>query len=92
VILRLDLGTAPPAIALLDAEDFGSFKAQVVLGSHIWIAPDTLELLGPREREWKEHLDAMIAYAREHDWTDESGRVRVHIELVDRRDAQADEA
>jgi hypothetical protein len=92
VILRIDLGTAPPAIALLDAEDFGSFAAQVVLSSHTWIGPDTLELLGPQEPEWKQRLDAMIDYAREHGWTDENGLIRAHVELVDRREAQAEGA
>jgi hypothetical protein len=87
VVLRIDLATAPPELTLVEPEDLKSFKTEVVLGSHTWIAPETLESLGPQDAEWQEQLGATIAYAREHGWTDERGQVRAHVELVDERGA-----
>ena len=49
MILRLDLGTAPPQMTLLESEDLKTFKAEVTVGSHLFVHPDELERLGPGE-------------------------------------------
>jgi hypothetical protein len=85
MILRIDLGTAPPELTLVDGDDFKSFKAEVVLGPHTWVAPEALERLGPPDEEWKEGLQAMMDFAAPNGWTDERGRVRAHVDLVDVR-------
>jgi hypothetical protein len=51
-----------------------------VLGTHTWVAPATLERLGPDDPEWRRGLAGMLVYAAEHGWTDERGQVRVHLE------------
>ena len=83
MILQIDVSTAPPQTRLLESEDLKSFKAEVTVGSHLWVAPTELERLGPADAEWKQGLEAMIAFAAEHGWTDDEGRVRAHVELVE---------
>lgn len=83
MLLRIDIRQAPPDVRLLEQEDFGSFKAVVVLGSHTWVAPRTLQELCPgADATWQARLEGMVAYAQQQGWTDESGRIRAHVELA----------
>jgi hypothetical protein len=83
MILRIDVGSAPPLLTLLESDDLKAFKAEVTVGSHLWVAPEQLERLGPASAEWKRGLEAMVAFAAEHGWTDDEGRVRAHVEMVE---------
>ncbi|MBS1895312.1 MAG: hypothetical protein JST59_28765 [Actinobacteria bacterium] len=89
MILRIDCKLTPPRVDLLEADDLTSFKTIVVVGRHSWVAPATLEALGPStDPAWRKGLSSMVEFAAEHGWTDERGRVRSHVELVEERPAE----
>lgn len=86
MILQIDVRMTPPTVKLLEADDFGSLKTVVVVGSDNWASPESLvELGGEEDPSWRDRFEAMVAAAREHGWTDERGWVRSHVELVDER-------
>lgn len=93
MIMRLDARSIPPTLELLEADDFDSLKTVVVVGSHNWVSPETLEELGTdADQAWCDQLAGMIAFAARHGWTDEHGRVRSHVELFDDRAPPADDS
>ncbi len=50
-------------------------------GEHAWLEADAVKsLAGDVGEQWHTDFDNMISYARSKGWTDESGRVRAHIE------------
>ena len=83
MLIRIDAGQIPPAVELLDADDFESFKAVIAVPAHTWVAPSVLVELSPDfDTAWLEQLEKMVAFARDHGWTDEGGRIRAHLELI----------
>ena len=80
--IEIDLGVVPPATALLEPDDFTSFKIVVREAEHARVPVECLEqLAGERagDPEWRRGLEKMLEYARQHGWLDEDG-VRAHIE------------
>jgi hypothetical protein len=50
---------------------------------HIFLDYDALPRLAGSEAHagsWQERYDGMVAYAREHGWTDSDGAIRAHVE------------
>ncbi|MFL0289084.1 hypothetical protein ACJH6J_29860 [Mycobacterium sp. SMC-18] len=82
--LRIDLAQVPPAVQLLEPDDFSGFKVTVDVPEHAWVAPGTLAALAGREQddEWKHQLAAMVDFASSRGWIDDTGRVRAHIDIV----------
>ena len=81
MIVDVDLSVVPPAVTLLEAEDFKAFKI-VARGDHGRVDRDTLiALAGARATDpaWVEQLDGMLAYAASKGWTDAAG-TRAHVE------------
>ncbi|MCV7356647.1 hypothetical protein [Mycolicibacterium fluoranthenivorans] len=80
--LRVDTRTTPPDVQVCEPEDFTAFKVVVVTAAHSWVDPADLSELAGRggDAEWQQKLAAMIDFARSKGWTDESGRIRAHIE------------
>jgi hypothetical protein len=68
---------------LRGADDFAAFKVVASRPSHVWISPAEIERLAgdwAADPSWREGLERMLAYAREHGWVDERGAVRAHVE------------
>jgi hypothetical protein len=36
-----------------------------------------------QDREWLQSFDGMVAYARDHGWTDDTGAIQAHVEWAD---------
>lgn len=88
--LVVDTTTFPPAVLLEDPEDFTSLKAVVRTSDHTWVTPTTIAELageGAQSPAWQENLAAMVAFADRHDWLDDDGRIRAHVEVEPARDA-----
>ena len=84
MIVRLDTRQLPPTLELLEPDDLGSFKAVFVMETHTWVPPSTLSELHPEADDaWREELEGMIAFAAQRGWTDDAGRVRAHVEVVE---------
>ena len=50
---------------------------------HAYLTPDAVAALaGPlaEDEDWRRSFDRMIGYAVDHGWSDDSGRIRAHIE------------
>lgn len=83
MLLRIDTGCTPPSVELLERDDFKSLKAVVAVPAHTWLAPSVLlDLVPDADATWRERLEEMVSFARAHGWTDESGRIRAHVELT----------
>jgi hypothetical protein len=96
VQLVIDLAASPAATKLVDPDELRSFAVVVVepphatwpevvarREEHVWVRIDALRALAPAglPPDWGERFDAMIAFARERGWVDESaGAVRGHVE------------
>jgi hypothetical protein len=81
--IEIDLSAVPPAMTLLDSDDFGTLKVVVRPAEHALVAPDELvRLAGARacDPEWRERFDRMIAFAEEHGWSRPDGAIRAHVE------------
>lgn len=80
--LRIDTGTTPPLVEVVEPEDFTSFKVVVVTASHSWVDPADLTALAGRsdDADWQQKLAGMISYAGTKGWLDEQGRIRAHVE------------
>ena len=51
-------------------------------GEHVFVEPERLkQLAGERatDPEWLAGLEKMTAFAAEHGWVDEAGRIRAHV-------------
>ncbi|WP_304113987.1 hypothetical protein [Mycolicibacterium bacteremicum] len=81
--LRIDTRVVPPAVDVVDAEDFTAFKVVLVTDSHAWVEPGALAELAGRtaDPEWQQKLTGMLAYAQSKGWCDEDGRIRAHVEV-----------
>ena len=81
--LHVDAGQVPPAVELLDPDDFTSFRVVLVAPAHLWLDPATLTDLAGRadDDDWRAQLARMVAYAGSKGWLDEHGRVRAHVEV-----------
>jgi hypothetical protein len=68
-----------------DREQFASAVARLGRlgeGGTAFIDVNALQALAgdrARRREWLASLDGMLAYARAHGWTDESGAIQAHV-------------
>jgi hypothetical protein len=83
LVLRIDPAQIPPAVELLDADDFGSFKAVIAVPDHTWVDPSLLVALAPDpDPVWRAQLEKMLSFAQEHGWIDQDGRIRAHVELI----------
>jgi hypothetical protein len=84
VIVRVDLGSVPPVVEVLDPDDLGSLKAVIAVPQHTWIDQDLLRAgaseAGPGPAE--EKFSAMVDYAARHGWVDDRGRLRAHLEIT----------
>lgn len=80
MIVRVDVGAIPPVVEVLEPENLTELKTVVAVGDHTWIQPDVLR---PPDADpaLDDGLAAMIRYADQHGWVDESGRVRAHVEI-----------
>lgn len=81
--LRIDTQVTPPAVDIVEPEDFTAFKVVVVTPPHSWVDPAELAGLAGRadDADWLEKLAAMISYAGTKGWLDEQGRIRAHVEV-----------
>ena len=81
--LRIDTRVTPPHVQLCEPEDFTAFKVVVVTAKHSWVDPGDLTELAGRggDAQWHQNLAAMIGYARSKGWTDDTGRIRAHVEF-----------
>jgi hypothetical protein len=55
-------------------------------GEHVFVEPERLkELAGDRaaDPDWLAGLEQMTAFAAEHGWVDEAGRIRAHVSNSD---------
>lgn len=78
----VDLSLIPPAVTLVEPDDFTAFKVVVQDSGHARVPVSTLkELAGDRadDPEWSQGLEKMLAYAEQHGWVNDFG-VRAHIE------------
>ncbi|MBM3605705.1 MAG: flavin reductase family protein [Alphaproteobacteria bacterium] len=51
---------------------------------HAWVRPDAVRALSPLtgQADWDSGFRKMINFAASHGWTDDSGRIRAHIEVI----------
>ncbi|MBA2517261.1 MAG: hypothetical protein H0V22_08115 [Solirubrobacterales bacterium] len=83
MFIEVDLSVVPPSLALRDSEDFKMFKVVVKDAEHVWVDIDRIKALaGERgqDSDWLKGLEGMIAYAGQHDYIDDQGRMRGHVE------------
>jgi len=81
--IEIDLGSVPPAVTLLDPDEFTRFEIAVSRPEHAFVSVDELRrLAGARAADpaWAQQLEAMLAYAQGKGWCREDGAVRAHIE------------
>lgn len=52
---------------------------------HVWVNPHAIRALCPLagDADWAKGFDAMVGFAAQHGWTDDRGRIRAHVELLD---------
>jgi hypothetical protein len=84
VIIEVDLQGVPPALALLEPDDFTSFTLRA-RGRHAFIDRETLLALADdraQDETWVKRLDTMLADAAAQGWVDEAGATRAHIEYL----------
>ena len=82
MIIDVDLSQVPPAVSLLEPDDFTAFKL-VARGAHAFVDRSTLRALAgerAQDADWLRRLDEMLAYAASKGWADEAGATRAHIE------------
>ncbi|MGW0162074.1 hypothetical protein ACWDUN_22455 [Mycobacterium sp. NPDC003323] len=81
--LRIDTRVTPPAVEVVEPEDFSAFKVVVLTAAHSWVDPaDLTELAGRTDDpEWRRQLTGMLSYAESKGWLDEQGRIRGHVEV-----------
>ncbi|MGU3501378.1 hypothetical protein [Mycobacterium sp. C31M] len=81
--LRIDTTVVPPAVEVVEPEDFTSFKVVLVTDEHSWVDPDDLTALAGRtdDPQWRQQLAGMIDYAGAKGWLDGQGRIRAHVEV-----------
>ena len=72
-LLRPELASAVAPIGDLADQD------------HVWVRPDAIRAICPLagDAEWVAGFDAMIGFAAKHGWTDNAGRIRAHIEVLE---------
>lgn len=83
MFIEVDLGTVPPALALRETDDFKMFKVVVRDADHVWVDLDQITALAAEcadEPGWRDGLDGMVGYAKEHGYIDDHGRMRGHVE------------
>lgn len=53
--------------------------------AHVWVRPDAVRVLSPLagKPDWEQQFQAMIGFAKKHGWTDDLGRIRAHIEMLE---------
>jgi hypothetical protein len=81
--IEVDLSAVPPALNLRESEDFGMFKLVVRDADHVWVDVDQIKALAGeqgRDPAWLQQFDGMVAYARDHGYLDDEGRMRGHVE------------
>jgi hypothetical protein len=84
VIIEVDLRFVPPAISLLEPDDFTSLKLQT-RGEHSFLDRETLLALAEDralDPSWVHQLDAMLGYAASRGWVNEAGATRAHVEHI----------
>ncbi|MEX7469183.1 hypothetical protein AB4Z39_05655 [Mycobacterium adipatum] len=83
--LRVDTGTTPPLVEVVEPDDFTSFKVVVVTPAHSWVQPGQLAALAGRDDDpdWQQKLAGMVSYAESKGWVDEQGRIRAHVQTQD---------
>ena len=76
--LSQDRRLAVAPVADLDAE-----------GMHAWVRPDAIRALSPLggQPAWEAGFARMLSFAAQHDFLDEKGRIRAHIETFEDRPA-----
>lgn len=80
--IRISLDSVPPAVELMEPDDFKAFKVVVESPEHAYVPVATLRALaGERDAEWEAGLERMVAFAARHEWVNPDGEVRAHIEL-----------
>lgn len=85
MIIEIDLKTVPPAMTLIDVDDFTAFKVVVRDREHVYVAPEQIaRLAGDRggDADWRAGLATMIAFAKEHGFAGDDGSIRAHVEHV----------
>jgi hypothetical protein len=84
IYIEVDIGSIPPKTTLHDADDLGSLKVVLRNDGHAFVSPAVIEELAAGRAEdplWREQLELMLAFAREHGWVNDAGDVRAHVEL-----------
>jgi hypothetical protein len=82
VIIEVDVTTIPPAVVLLEADDFTAFKI-VARGRHAFVGRKSLLALSGAEADdpaSREQVDKMLALAVANGWVNELRATRAHIE------------
>jgi hypothetical protein len=77
---RFHIETDYTSTALL-ADALSRYRPGVLNGAYAYVYPAALERLAPADSstsEWNDRLRQMITYARDHGWTDATGRLRGH--------------
>ncbi|HEY7618602.1 MAG TPA: hypothetical protein VH834_02470 [Solirubrobacteraceae bacterium] len=84
--IELDTSAVPPALALRESEDFKMFKIVVRDADHVWVELDQIKSLAGEQGNdpgWLQQFEGMVAYAREHGYIDDRGRMRGHVERAE---------
>jgi len=83
MFIEVDLSVVPPTLALRESDDFKMFKVVVRDAEHVWVEIDQIKALAREQGadpEWVKGLEGMIAYAGQHEYLDDEGRMRGHVE------------
>jgi hypothetical protein len=81
--VRIDASHIPPVVELCEVENLTSFSVVLSAPPHVWIEPQTITELAGRTDDpaWLERFATMVTYARRHDWVDDQGRIRAHLDV-----------